>query len=246
MATIADTYVRQLRQLDATVIPMFPPSDQVTVGSIGTYKGGRYVETSHLRDRLPEPPVEAKRGSELFQTQGAVSLVPLDATVGVAGKQLVKGSLRFGRDDAVVASFHDIVESKVPDKDEFQRYVQGLYQQGELRADRVVVWKVRLATSGAIVVANGKSASVDVSADPSVLGGPLSLSNLGLGVSFSNERNTGYLLSDASLVVSFSAIYLPPDDSVVVEDLSPFADRGVEAKVDDLAVDDVLRALEGS
>ena len=136
MATIADTYVRQLRQLDATVIPMFPPSDQVTVGSIGTYKGGRYVETSHLRDRLPGPPVEAKRGSELFQTAGAVSLVPLDATVGVGGQQLVKGSLRFGREDAVLASFTDIVESKVPDKDEFQRLVQGLYHQGQFRFAR--------------------------------------------------------------------------------------------------------------
>jgi hypothetical protein len=130
----------------------------------------------------------------VFASEGAVDLAP-DGTVSIGGVDLLKGKLSFRRDRAVVASFRGVTETTAVWTSELNSQVWQLYLNGRLAPTSVVVRTVRRAVSGTVVVSRKGGITVELAADPKLLGGLLSLQGLGAGVTFTGGTQASMQLS---------------------------------------------------
>jgi hypothetical protein len=197
--TLAQIYVKELRtRLDSTLVPLFAPDVNLTVGVIGSFDKGQFVSSgATMADdfgiTIPTRG-DPKASDWVFASEGAVELAP-EGTVSVGGVDLLKGKLSFRRDRAVVASFKSVTETTAIWTSELNLQVWELYLNGRLPLTSVVVRTVRTAASGTVVVTRKGGITVELAADPKLLGGLLSLQGLGAGVTFTGGTQAAVQLS---------------------------------------------------
>jgi hypothetical protein len=199
---IARIYVRELRRrLEPLVVPIFTPDTSIEVGDFGSFDGGRFVRKGNLADRGVAPDVteDGHAGFE-FASAGKVSIGPsLTMPNPAGGGELVKATLNFERSQAVVVSFRPGVDRSVRDADAFGETLVGLWASKELRTDRAVVWSVRRAGGGTVVVSEEGDNEVELVADSALLGAAgITLSGLSAGVTFGFERKATWKLSTST------------------------------------------------
>jgi hypothetical protein len=241
--TIADIYIHQLTtKLDDSWVPLYSPSTPgIEVGTIGRFEDGSFKRRGHLdsviggRDAFEKavpllPPSDPGKFS--FVTEGSVDVGP-SATVEVLGRELLQAKLAFSGGRAVVASFVGLAESAAADPRSFDDLLWTLYADGRLDDDEVVVWSHRRAASGTILVNRKDRVDVEVSGDPQLLAGLISIENLGVGVTFGAGSSASAQESGTNLAFAVQVKGLDPD----------WRDRIVTAKGfqgDDAAVDELL------
>ena len=236
--TIADIYIHELQtRFDRSFVPLYPPdTSAVTVGAIGRFTNGEFERRGHLKDVIGEdtfaqtvpmaPPSEP--ASFTFHSAEGVTLKP-SATASVGGQDIVKASLSFTGDRAVVASFAGVVEHAVSSPRDFDKLLWRLYLEEELAADEVVVAVHREAASGTVLVNRKGGIEIEVSADPSVVGVALTFANLGLGVDFGVGSQASSQTSGTKLAVVVKAKGLPSDQANRVDDVRGFSSSADEA-----------------
>lgn len=112
------------------------------------------------------------------------------------GGDLLQAKPKFSKSKAVVASFQRGVERAVKDADVFAETLAELWASKELRTDRSVVWSVRRATGGTVVVSDEGDNELDVMADSALLGpAGITLGGLSAGVTFGAERKATWKAS---------------------------------------------------
>jgi hypothetical protein len=188
---VASIYVREIRtSLDPDIVPVFTPDTAIDVGDFGSFEDGRFVRKGNLADRgidlgTRERPVNPFN----FASAGKVTVGPSVNVPGPTGQNLLKADINFTRSKAVLASYRDGTERFVPDADTFASQLAQMWRDKELRTDRMVVWSVRKASGGTVVVSEDGGNRVEVLADASLLGPVgITLSSLALGVNFGAER----------------------------------------------------------
>jgi hypothetical protein len=201
--TLAQIYVKELKtRLDSTLVPLFAPDEDVRIGTIGSFDKGQFVSSNvtieeefgiGVQTTLDETPSDW-----VFASEGAVKL-SAEGTMSAAGVDLLKGTLSFSRDRAVVASFKGVTATTAKWTTELNRQVWELYLAGRLAKSSVVVWTVRSAASGTVVVSRKSGTNVDIAADPSLLGGVLSLQGIGAGVTFTGGQQAAVQLTGPSM-----------------------------------------------
>ena len=197
--SLAQIYVKELRtRLDTTLVPLFAPDVELKVGAIGSFDEGQFVASgSSLIDEFGielETHTDRKPSDWAFSSEGSVNLVP-EGTVSVGGADLLKGKLEFTRDRAVVASFLGVTASTAVWTGEVNRKVWELYLSQQLKPNEVVVRTVRRAKTGTVVVTRKSGITVELAADPKLLGGLLSIQGLGAGVTFTGGTQAAVQLS---------------------------------------------------
>jgi hypothetical protein len=195
--SVAEVYVKELRtRLDRQIVPIFTPDTAVEVGDFGSFEDGRFVSHGNVRDRGLQLRVDTKNVSAFdFGSSGKVSFGPTVELPNPVGGTLLKSTIKFTQSRAVVVSFKEGSESKV-DGDSFADALAKLWASRELREDRAVVWSVRLAQGGTVIVSEAGNNSLEVMADSAVLGpAGLTIPNLSLGVSFGAEQQATWKLS---------------------------------------------------
>ena len=201
MDSIARIYVEEVRRsLDPLVVPVFSPDIQLDVGDFGSFEDGRFVRQGNVRDRDVGFGVDEQTVAPFeFASSGKVSFGASTTVKGPGDVELVKAKVSFSRDKAVAVSFDKGCERTARDPDSFGAALATAWGIGELRADRVVVWSIRRALGGtALVSAEGEN-EIELSADPSVVGGAITLGTMRAGVSFGSERKATWKLSVADL-----------------------------------------------
>src|SRR3954452_133903 len=161
---IAAIYVKELRvRLEPLVVPIFTPDSAIAVGDFGSVDDGRFVRRGNVADRgVAIEPKDDGMAPFDFSSAGKVHLGPTVELPNPAGGTLVKGSLHFSKSRAVVTSFKAGVEHTVKDADSFGEQLLRLWYANELPASRNVVWSVRVATGGTVVVSEEGDNTVDV------------------------------------------------------------------------------------
>jgi hypothetical protein len=151
---IARIYVSEVRErMDPDVVPIFTPDTAIDVGDFGSFEEGRFVSKGNLVKRGVELDIiEDNHVGFEFASGGKVSIGPSVTAPNPAGGQLLQATLKFSKSRAVVAAFQGGVERKVSDADTFAETLAKLWASKELRTDRAVVWLVRRATGGTVVV----------------------------------------------------------------------------------------------
>ena len=94
---------------------------------------------------------------------------------------MLKAQLTFAQDRAVVVSFAGVVEHAVLSPRAFDDLLWKLYLDGDLHPDEVVIWVLRRAASGTVLVNRKGGVDVEVSADPAAVAGVISFEGLSLG-----------------------------------------------------------------
>lgn len=200
---IAKIYVTELRtRLDTFVVPIFAPDTSIEVGDFGTFDDGQFVFRGKVMSRGLEPDVEEKPVSGFeFASSGKVSIAPSVVVPNATGSgNLLKTLLSFKKSRAVVASFQGGVERRVRDADAFGEALMTLWYAKKLNKDRVVVWSLRRASGGTVVVSEDGDNQVEVMADSALLGpAGLTLAGLSVGVQFGAEQKATWKLSSANL-----------------------------------------------
>jgi hypothetical protein len=246
----AAIYLDELRVgFDADVIPVFTPDTSVDVGDFGSFENGRFVRRGNVAARGVEFTCTEHRVSPWYWASSSkVSIGPSLTLPGPTGTDLVKATLRFSRARAVAASFESGFDRSAGDADLFGRDLMALWLSGELPPDRVVVWSVRQASKGTILVSRDKDNQVELMADAGLLaGGALTLANMSLGVQFGQERHSTYKVSSGPLTMWVRMLRLLPSDIPRIGDVHRFepgtadliAAIGTRRPVT-LSVDDVL------
>jgi len=199
---IARIYVKELRtRLDPTVVPIFAPDTTIDVGDFGTFTDGQFVSRGNVSSRgarldVGESPVNAFE----FASSGKVTIGPSVDLPNPAGGKLLKTQLSFTKSEAVVASFQGGVERRVRDADAFGQALMELWYGKKLNKDRVVVWSLRRATGGTVLVSEDGNNKVDVMADSALLGpAGLTLAGLSVGVQFGAEQKATWKLSSSNI-----------------------------------------------
>ncbi len=244
MTSIARIYIDEVRGgLDETVVPVFAPDTVIEPGTIGSFDDGTFVPRGHLRERGAT--VVAQDGpptpSWTFRSTGKVDLAPA-AEVGLAdGTKVFSAKLSFSGSRGVVASFQDVVESAVIDADDFDRVIWETYLAGKLKEDRLVVWSVRRAARGTVVVASEKGASVELTAP---ILGTLTFDGVAAGVTFGSSHGIGYSVSGAALTTFVRLKRVTPQGKASVEDVHGFEPGDAPGKqppsVEPVRLDDLL------
>jgi hypothetical protein len=220
---IARIYVSELRtSLDSTVVPIFTPDTAIEVGDVGSFDDGRFVRKASVKDRglsfdIDENPVNAYE----YASSGKVSFGPSAKIPNPMGGELLKAVVSFTKAKAVVVSFRGGVQQSVRDADAFSDGLMQLWYRKELRTDRVVVWSVRRATSGTVLVSEDGGNQVEVMADSALLGpAGITLAGLSVGVQFGAERKATWKMppGDAPLVVWARILGLSKDQASVVDE----------------------------
>ena len=209
--SIADIYVKEVSAgLGEMLVPIYSPNSVgIAVGTIGRFTNGAFERRGHLAEVLggddewasavpmadPSAP-----GPFVFASHGSVSLKP-SATVNVAGQDVLKARLSFTKDRAVVVSFAGVVEHAVLSPRTFDDLLWKLYLDGDLDPDDVVIWVLRRAASGTVLVNRKGGVDVEVSADPAALAGVISFDGLALGVKFGAGSSASFQLSGPDLAV---------------------------------------------
>jgi hypothetical protein len=197
--TLAQIYINELRKkLDTTLVPVFAPDTEVAVGTIGSFDRGEFVAAGttlseefgiDLRTEEDTTPTDW-----VFASEGAVELVP-EGTISVGGVDLLKGKLSFKRDRAVVAAFKGVTQSTAVWPMQLNRRIWELYLSGDIPRGTVIVRTVRRAASGTVVVTRKSGVNVELAADPTLLGGLLSLQGLAAGVTFTGGTQAAFQIS---------------------------------------------------
>lgn len=195
----AEIYVDEVRNgMDRLVVPIFTPDTALDVGDFGSFEDGRFVRRGNVQDRGIELDIEeSPRNPFQFASTGKVKLGP-SATVPnpAGGADLVQAKLTFSRSRAVAASFNGGVERSVRDADAFAETLARAWAAKTLKTDRMVVWSVRRATGGTVVISKQSNNEVDVSANSALLGPAVTLGGLSLGVTFGAETSLTWKTSD--------------------------------------------------
>jgi hypothetical protein len=246
----AAIYLDEMRTgFDPDVIPVFTPDMSVDVGDFGSFENGRFVNRGNVAARgVGLTCRERQIPPWSWASSGKVSVGPSLTLPGPTGNDLVKTTLKFSRARAVAASFESGFDRSAGDADLFGRDLMGLWLSGELSPDRVVVWSVRRASKGTVLVSHEKDNEVELVADAGLLAGAgLTLANMSLGVQFGQERKSTYKVSSGPLTIWVRMLRLLPKDVSRVGDVHRF-----EPGTDDLiaaigtrrpvalSVDDVL------
>jgi hypothetical protein len=245
----AKIYISEMRaHVDRRLVPVFTPDTFIEVGDIGKLENGRFTGTGSLAELGLDPPVtERPAAGTDFSSSGKVSLGGSANVPGPVGDPILKATLKFNKDRAVATSFAKGVDRRYAQRDALDARLQALWGEGSLRADRVVVWQVRRATKGTVVVSEEGDNAVELSASAAALAPAtaLSLANIGLGVQFGSETKATWKLSDPDIPLTIS-IGLVRYSGGQVEDAFGF-DRnpGVQpGAVVEVGVDDLLAQLD--
>ncbi len=219
----AAIYIRELRErYDSTVVPMFPPDTAVDVGDFGEFVDGQWVRHGSLRDRqeiMPEPN-ETPIAPFSFASSDKFEFGPSVEIPKPGGGTLLEATMKFSEDRAVAVSFQGGVERSHPDRPVLERHLLALWYGKRLGDDLAVVWKVRRAAGGTLVVSQDGGTSVSVRADAAVLGAAgLSLAGMSAGVAFTHESNATWKLSteDIPLTTSMWLLRLDPKKREAVD-----------------------------
>lgn len=220
---VARIYINELRtSLDPNIVPVFTPDAALEVGDFCSFEDGRLVSRGNVADRglvleideVPANPFE-------FASGGKVSLSPSVKLPNPAGGDLLKTVLSFTRARAVVASYQNGVERSVNDADGFAGQLMQLWYAKKLRTDRVVIWSLRRATGGTVLVSEDSGNEVEIFADSALLGpAGITLGGLSAGVTFGAERKATWKMSSAvaPLVVWARIFKLSRDQAQVVDE----------------------------
>jgi hypothetical protein len=219
---IARIYVEELRtRLDPLVVPIFTPDTDIDVGDFGSFLDGRYVRRGNVADRGLRPDVDDEPISGFeFASAGKVRFGASAKVPNPLGGELFKAVIGFEKAKAVVASFKGGVERSARDADRFAEQLLELWYGRQLPTDRVVVWSVRRASGGTVVVSEEGNNEVEVLADSALLGpAGITLAGLAVGVTFGAERKaTWKLTSDNGPLVSWARLVrLTPDQTRAVD-----------------------------
>lgn len=210
--SIADIYVREVSAgLGEMLVPIYSPNSvDIRVGTVGRFDQGAFERRGHLAEviggdgewgeRVPMAP-PASPGTFVFASEGSVRLEPY-GTVNIAGQDLLKARLCFTRDRAVVVSFAGVVEQAVLSPRAFDDLLWKLYLDGDLHQDEVVIWVLRRAASGTVLVNRKGGVDVEISADPALVAGVISFEGLSLGVKFGAGSSASYQYSGPDLTVA--------------------------------------------
>ena len=237
--SLAQIYIKELRRGDGTLVPLFAPDADVSLGDIGTFDRGQFVPAGtslaeefgiELQSREDTTPTDWA-----FASEGAVELTP-EATVSIGGVDLLTGKLSFKRDRAVVASFKGVTEAAAVWPQELNRRVWELYLAEQIPRDAVVVRTIRRAASGTVVVTRKGGISVEVAADPKLLGGLLTLEGLGAGVKFTSGTQASFQVSGPGMTPFVRVKGVAGDSGVV--DVKGF-ERDPESALAELETTDV-------
>jgi hypothetical protein len=253
---IARIYVGELRRgMEPLVVPIFTPDTAIEVGDFGAFEGGRFVRKGNLEDRDVALDVTENRHAGFdFASDGKVSIGPSVKVPNPAGGggELVQATLSFTKGQAVVVSFRPGVDRAVKDADSFGETLAGLWASKELRTDRAVVWSVRRAEGGTVVVSKEGDNEVDLEADSALFGATgITLQGLSAGVSFGRQRKATWKLSTSTdELVIWARLYrldkraAQAVDAFGFEAGSPeFEDHVKSIKPVGISADDVLAQL---
>jgi hypothetical protein len=234
--TLADIYLKELgTKLDATLVPLFEPGERVELGTIGRYTdGGRFEHRGHLRDlvhplpAVSPPSTDAAPGSWLFASDRAVELAGRGTVTGPLGQDLVAATLSFNANRAVVAAFTGLTETRFESPRSLDPLLWKLYLKGDLAIDEVVVWSTRPADTGTVVISRTKGTTVELTVDPAVMGGALSLANLGAGIAFSGGSQASFQYAGSSLVAFVRTLGLVRDGQPHITNIRRFRADGTD------------------
>jgi hypothetical protein len=252
---IAQIYVSEMRRrLDKLVVPIFPPDTTVDVGDFGSFEDGRFVRRGNLADRDVHLSVdENKHAGYNFASDGKFEISPSAKVPNPLGGELLEATLKFTRGKAVVASFRAGVDRAVADADAFADTLAELWASKKLRTDRAVVWSVRKATGGTIVVSKEGGNQVKLVADSALLGlAGITLAGLSAGVQFGAETGATWKMSDPKIeLVLWARLYRLDSktaqavDAFAFEPGSPeLAAQAKSIKPTGMPTDDVLAQLK--
>jgi hypothetical protein len=203
---VAHVYVSEVRRkMDPLVVPIFTPDTAIDVGDFGSFEDGRFDRRGNLAERgVDLSVVERPHAGFEFASAGKVSIGPSVTVPHPGGGDLVEATLTFTRGRAVVASFPKGVERAVADADRFAEELARLWASRELKTDRSVVWAVRRATGGTIIVSKEGGHEVKLVASSALLGpAGITLGNLSAGVEFAGAHEAVWKQSssDQPLVI---------------------------------------------
>jgi hypothetical protein len=248
---IAEIYVSELRKfLDPEIVPIFTPDTTIEVGDFGSFDDGRFVRRGNVADKGLQLDVDQAAVNPFeFASSGKVSIGPSVKVPKPAGGELLKAIVSFTKARAVVSSFKAGVERSVRDSDGFSDQLMQLWYGKELRPDRSVVWSVRRAAGGTVLISQDAGNQVEVIVDAALLGpAGITLSDLSAGVTFGAERKVTWKMSSggAPLVVWARILTLSDDHARVVDAFGYEAQVQVnEPTIRPIAftTDDLLRQL---
>ncbi len=230
---IARIYLNELRtSLDPSIVPVFSPDVALDVGDFCSFEDGRLVSRGNVADRgvvlhVAETPANAFE----FASSGKVSLGPSITLPNPAGGELLKTVLSFTKARAVVASYQNGIERSVKDADAFAEQLMQLWYGKALRADRVVIWSVRRAAGGTVLVSEDDDNQVEILADSALLGpAGITLAGMSGGVTFGAERKATWKMSSGAtaLVVWARILKLSRDQAQVVDAFGFEASAGAD------------------
>ncbi len=199
--SIARIYLDEVRKgVDSSIVPVFTPDTAIDVGDFGSFEDGQFVRKGNLRGRGVELAIdETEHAGFHYASSHKVQLGPSVMVPNPAGGELVEATLSFSRGKSVAASFQGGRDRFVEDGDAFGELLAGLWARGELRTDRAVVWSVKHAIGGTVVVATAGGAKVKVTADAALLGAAgITLQGLSLGVDFGSQNTGAWTMSKAA------------------------------------------------
>jgi hypothetical protein len=233
---IARIYVKELRtKLDSLVVPIFAPDTSIDVGDFGSFDDGQFVPRGNVTGRglrldVEESPVNAFE----FASSGKVTIGPSVTVPNPAGGDLLKTVLSFTKSQAVVASFQGGVERSVSDADAFGESLMEFWYGKKLNKNRAVVWSVRRANGGTVLVSEDGDNKVEVVADSALLGpAGLTLAGLSVGVEFGAERKATWKLSSSKVpLVAWARLFRLSDDYASAVDAFGFSADSPELKAE--------------
>jgi hypothetical protein len=229
--SLADLYLHELRsKLDGTLVPLFPPTARVQVGSIGRFDEGRFDVVGHLREltRQSVPTSTAHEADWVFVSEGRARLVPSGRISNPLGGDLLGGKLSLTGGRAVVVSLKGVETTTTRSLNKFDELLWKLYLDGSLHQDDVVVWSVQCASSGTVLINRTGDVELELTVDPALVGGLLSFQGLGAGVTFGAGDQASFQLSGASLTPFIRTKGLDRNDVARVVSV-----RGFQGSVDD-------------
>ena len=207
--------------MDDTVVPIFSPDTAIEVGDFGSFENGQFVKKGNVSKRGLDFEVdETQAGGFDFASTNKVTVGASVKVPNPAGGELFKSTIRFNASKAVAASFGACVDRSVQDADFLSDKLMDLWFRGDLPIGRVVVWAIRRAAEGALVISAEGDNEIEVFADPVGVGvAGITLASLSAGVTFGAERKATWKLTrgDRPLVVWARLLRLSDDQRRVVD-----------------------------
>jgi hypothetical protein len=249
---VASIYIKEVRQrLDPDIVPVFTPDTAIEVGDFGSFEDGRFVRKGNLQvDRQVDLEVIEDAVSPFnFASAGKVSMGSSVSVPGPTGQNVLRAQISFTKNKAVVASFQSGTQRSVSDADAFGERLTTMWRRRELRPDRVVVWSVRKAPGGTVIVSEDGDNIVEVFADTALLGpAGITLPSLSAGVTFGSQRKATFTMTaDQAAFVVWARIFRLDEAFLAAVDAFGFEEastqHGSELKPVSFTPDDLLKLL---